>query len=104
MTTINLALAATTAAALLLAATAPAMAQSPREQAAANFSAADANGDNALSMQEFPNFIDLNAQHNIGRASMIASTGRYSMAFGRADGNGDGFVTLPEIAQISGQN
>ena len=40
----------------------------------------------------------------IGRASMIARFGRYDMAFGRADADGDGSVTRQELSALGGQS
>ncbi|MEM6421664.1 MAG: hypothetical protein AAF698_03670 [Pseudomonadota bacterium] len=74
-----------------------------REQAVANFMQADANADGALTLSEFTILVDLNAEHGIGRASMIKRFGRYGMAFGRLDGNADGLVTPEEMQALSQQ-
>ena len=74
-----------------------------REQVAANFREADADGDGALTRVEFIQLIDLNAQHDIGRAKLVARLDRYDMAFGRADVNEDGRVTLEELAALASQ-
>lgn len=75
--------------------------ETQRAQAAANFIRADANADKALNLDEFRTLIDLNAQHNIGRAKMVKRLGKYSMAFGRMDANGDGLVTPSEISKMA---
>ena len=82
-------------------------AQSPdetqRAQVRANFREADADGDGALTRREFATLIDLNAQHEIGRARQIARLDRYDLAFGRADANADGGVTLEELSAFAAQ-
>lgn len=65
--------------------------------AAENFAQADANEDGKLSKSEFRTFIDLNAEDNLGRAATVKSYGIYDRAFGRVDGNKDGYVTPEEI-------
>ncbi|MFM1814073.1 MAG: hypothetical protein RLZ98_768 [Pseudomonadota bacterium] len=87
-----------TAALMALTIAAPANADSQREQAQANFLAADVNRDEKLDMAEFTTFINLNADHNLGRARMIRRFGMYAKAFGEADANGDGVVSKQEIA------
>ena len=74
-----------------------------REQVAANFREADADGDGTLTRREFTKLIQLTAQHDIGRAKLIASFNRYDMAFGRADANADGSVTPEELSALSAQ-
>jgi len=74
-----------------------------REQVAANFREADADGDGALTRVEFIQLIDLNAQHDIGRAKLIARLDRYDMAFDRADVNDDGRVTLEDLSALASQ-
>jgi Ca2+-binding EF-hand superfamily protein len=69
-----------------------------RLQAQAHFKAADADSDGQLSVAEFKTFIDLNADHNLGRASSIRRFGIYTNAFKKADANGDGVVSKEEIA------
>ena len=71
-----------------------------RDQVAANFRAADADGDGALTSSEFVKLIDLNAKHDIGRAKVVARLKRYPMAFRRADANADGRVTTNELAGL----
>lgn len=68
------------------------------EAAAENFMQADVNADGALDFDEFVQFINLNADDNLGRAGLIRRFGRYEMAFSRADMNADGVVTPDELA------
>lgn len=68
-----------------------------------NFTEADANGDTALTMEEFTRLIDLNAADNLGRARLVQRTGRYSTAFGRLDANKDGIIDSDEIAAMAAQ-
>lgn len=88
----------TTATLVALAIAAPANADPQRAQAQANFAAADVNQDEQLDMAEFTAFINLNADHNLGKASTIRRFGMHSRAFGTADTNGDGVVSKKEIA------
>lgn len=67
------------------------------QQAAANFSQADANSDGALTPSEFKVFMDLNAAHGIGRAQQVRDRNLYGRAFGRLDANRDGLLTTPEL-------
>lgn len=69
-----------------------------REDAAANFRAADANGDAALSRDEFEVFIDRNAEAGIGRSRMVRRRGAYAIAFDRLDTDRNGVLTTQEIA------
>lgn len=100
ITALTRAIALTPALALLLGASLAA-ADPNRAQAKANFQSADANGDSMLSFEEFTTLINLNADHNIGRAQMIRRHDRYAMAFGRIDANEDGLVTPEEMAAIA---
>ena len=88
----------TTAVFMSLAIAAPANADPQRAQAQANFQQADANQDGQLDFAEFTTFINLNADHGLGRASMVRRLGMYARAFGTADANADGKVTKEEIA------
>jgi Ca2+-binding EF-hand superfamily protein len=92
----------TACAALALIGAAPvAMAQAPnRDKAQQNLKAADANGDGALTRDEFGVLIDLNADAGIGRAAAIKRAGRQDQAFGRIDRNGDGVATKDEIGAM----
>ena len=74
-----------------------------REQVRTNFREADADRDGALTPAEFNRLIDLNAQHNIGRAKRIAKRNRYDLAFAQADANADGSVTPGELSAFSAQ-
>ncbi|MEM8975702.1 MAG: hypothetical protein AAGD43_26860 [Pseudomonadota bacterium] len=76
----------------------PANAQDDRKQARANFQAADANQDRQLDFDEFKTFINLNADHNLGRAGMIRRFGMHSRAFGTLDTDSNGAITPQEIA------
>ena len=89
--------------ALTMAAVSVAAAQQNREAAAANFAEADANGDGALTIDEFTRFIDLNAADQLGNARRIQRAGMYNTAFGRLDVNKDGLVSRQEIAAQAGQ-
>lgn len=77
----------------------PAHADPQKEQAQANFQAADVNKDEKLDSAEFTAFINLNADHNLGRAATIRRFGMHGRAFGEADANGDGVVSKEEIAE-----
>lgn len=66
-----------------------------------NFLQADTNNDGALYRSEFETLMKLNAQDNLGRASMVVRAGAYGKAFDRLDGNGDGAVTKEEIQALS---
>lgn len=69
-----------------------------RAQAQAHFQVADEDKNGHLDGAEFKTFINLNADHNIGRAASIRRFGMYTKAFKEADANGDGVVTKEEIA------
>ena len=64
----------------------------------AHFKAADADSNGQLNEAEFKTFIDLNADHKLGRASSVRRFGLYNQAFRKADANGDGVVSKEEIA------
>lgn len=82
--------------ALTLSASAHANPQRPQLQA--NFQAADVDKDEQLNVAEFKTFINLNADHKIGRAASIRRLGMYSKAFKEIDANGDGVITKQDIA------
>ena len=88
----------TTAAFVTLATAVPANADQQRAQAQANFLQADINQDQQLDSAEFTTFINLNADHNLGRAGMIRRFGMHDRAFSQVDANGDGVVTKQEIS------
>ncbi len=92
-----------TAALMSLTISTPANADPQRAQVQANFQQADVNQDEQLDLAEFKTFINLNADHNLGRAGMIRRFGMYDRAFGEADANGDGVVTKQEIAERAQQ-
>lgn len=75
-----------------------AFAQDKRDQARANFEQADVNKDGRLDPAEFTTFINLNADHGLGRAATIRRFSRYAQAFGTLDTNKDGVVSRQEIA------
>ena len=82
----------------LLALSASAHADPQREQLKANFLAADADKNGLLNVAEFKVFINLNADHKLGRAASIRRFEMYTKAFKEIDANGDGIVTKGEIA------
>ena len=69
-----------------------------RPQLQANFQAADVDKDEQLNVAEFKTYINLNADHKIGRAASIRRLGMYSKAFKEIDANGDGVITKQDIA------
>ena len=69
-----------------------------RAKAQANFQQADENSDGKLTPSEFRNFINANADDDIGRASTVRRFGAYVRAFGRLDANKDGEITVQELA------
>ena len=82
----------------LLALSASAHADPQREQLKANFLAADVDKNGLLNVAEFKVFINLNADHKLGRAASIRRFEMYAKAFKEIDANGDGIVTQEEIA------
>jgi len=86
-----------TASVLAIPVAAPAYAQDDRDQARANFLQADANKDDQLDLAEFTTFVDLNAEHGLGQASMVRRFGMHETAFGRIDANSDGHASREEI-------
>lgn len=87
-----------TVAALSLTVAVPANADPQRVQAQANFQQADANQDEQLDFNEFTTFINLNADHGLGRAASVRRFGMHGRAFSTADANADGVVTKQELA------
>lgn len=63
----------------------------------ANVEQADTNDDTTLTSDEFPTFVDLNAEDSVGRFGMVKRFGRYDRAFKRLDADGNGLVTAEEI-------
>ena len=88
----------TTASLITIEVATPAKAQDQRDQARANFQQADVNQDQHLDLAEFNIFIDLNADHGLGRASTIRRMGMQSRAFNKMDTNRDGLVSKQEVA------
>jgi hypothetical protein len=62
-----------------------------------NFEASDANGDGALSKDEFIVFIDANADAGIGRAPRIRQFKAYGRVFKQLDVDKNGLVTWDEF-------
>ena len=81
----------------LLTLSASARADTQREQLKANFLAADVDKNGQLIVAEFETFINLNADHKLGRAASIRRFRMYKKAFKEIDANGDGIVTKGEI-------
>jgi hypothetical protein len=69
-----------------------------RAQLQANFQAADVDRNEQLNLAEFKTFINLNADHKLGRSASVRRFGMYTTAFKEIDANGDGVVTKEEIA------
>lgn len=69
-----------------------------RAQLQANFQAADIDRNEQLNLAEFKTFINLNADHKLGRSASVRRFGMYTTAFKEIDANGDGVVTKEEIA------
>jgi Ca2+-binding EF-hand superfamily protein len=65
----------------------------------ANFRAADADGNGALSQAEFQTFIDANADDNLGHASKIRRFGAYERAFKKVDKDNNGTVSWSEVME-----
>lgn len=79
------------------------MSEADQQKLIENFVEADANADKVLTQAEFEMLIQLNAADNLGSADRIVRSGRYGMAFGRLDANGDGFVVMQELQSIAEQ-
>ena len=88
----------TSVALVALTLSASAHANPQRVQLQANFLAADVDKNEQLNVAEFKTFINLNADHKIGRAASIRRLGMYSKAFKEIDANGDGVITKQDIA------
>lgn len=88
----------TSVALLALTLSASAHANPQRAQLQANFQAADVDKNEQLNVAEFKTFINLNADHKLGRAASIRRFGMYTEAFKEIDANGDDVVTREDIA------
>jgi Ca2+-binding EF-hand superfamily protein len=69
-----------------------------RAKARENFQQADADSNRKLTRAEFRNFINANADDDIGRAAMVRRFGAYEKAFKRLDVNEDGEINAQELA------
>ena len=67
------------------------------DRAVATFIAADGNGDEHLSYDEFRSFIATMAAHGQPTSRRIRTFGAYGMAFRRIDTNGDGLASPDEL-------
>ena len=79
---------------------AQAVSEAQQQLFAENMTQADADGDGMLDRSEFEALIRLNAEDDLGRASMIVRSERFGTAFERVDANGDGVVTASEIQAL----
>ncbi|MEO0543548.1 MAG: hypothetical protein AAFY99_06980 [Pseudomonadota bacterium] len=66
-----------------------------------NYIQADVDGDTMLTLDEFTNFIDLNANDGLGRAGMIRDRGMHGFAFRRVDANSDGLIAPDEMSAMA---
>lgn len=83
------------------AAHAQSMSGAERQEMVANFLQADTNNDGMLYRSEFELLMRLNAEDNLGRASMVVRTGAYGRVFSHLDQNGDGAVSRQEIQELA---
>ncbi len=74
---------------------APALAYSEAEADA--FGKADANGDKQIDKAEFRVLIDEMAAIGAQKAISVKRWGVYGMGFSKADANGDGVISIPEL-------
>jgi EF hand len=84
-----------TATLLAALAAAPCFADSAGERAA--FLTAGRNGDKQIDRKEFRVLIDEMAAIGAEKAISVRKWGVYGMGFGRADANGDGVISIPEL-------
>jgi Ca2+-binding EF-hand superfamily protein len=85
----------TIAATLLVSAALPARAYSDAEAKA--FIKADTNGDKQIDRKEFRVLIDEMAAIGAPKAVSVKKWGVYGMGFSKADANGDGVISIPEL-------
>lgn len=72
-----------------------------RQEMIANFLQADTNNDGLLYQSEFELLMRLNADDNLGRASIVVRSGAYGRVFDRLDANSDGAVSRDEIQALA---
>lgn len=91
--------------AIALALLLPAAAQAQyEEQSVQAFLAADANGDELLTRDEFRTFIQSLAAAGAPMSRRIRTFGAYGIAFSRTDANGDGVLTPEELRMAEANN
>ena len=61
------------------------------------FIKADSNGDKQIDRKEFRVLIDEMAAIGAPKAVSVKKWGVYGMGFSRADANGDGVISIPEL-------
>ena len=67
---------------------------------AEHFPMADADEDGMLNLEEFKNFVRLEAEDGVGKSKNIKRFGVYGRAFNTLDANADEMVTREEIAEF----
>jgi EF hand len=80
---------------MVLCLSAPALAYSEAEANA--FRKADKNGDKQIDRAEFRTLISEIAAIGAEKAVSVKRWGVYGMGFSRADANGDGAISIPEL-------
>ena len=68
-----------------------------------HFALADANSDGGLDLSEFRDFVELEAEDDIGRSRRIKRFNAYERAFNTLDADADGAVTPDEIGASQAQ-
>ncbi|PWW00201.1 hypothetical protein DFR52_103403 [Hoeflea marina] len=71
---------------------------------AADFRAADANGNRQLEFDEFRVFVDLRANGGNAQAKKVRLFKAYRLALGKVDYDGDGIVTGDELIRFDRAN